>query len=286
MSHPANLIRSSSPLAGAAMVNGINDWLTALKSSWQGASAPPNPVEGQLWLDTGASAYGTRLRVRIDGLWRVLTSDIGPVVQDFDDEITDGFRRWSSGALNAPAAGNGSLIVAARANAVTQIAFVQSSAEADLISIRVSLNAEGTSWKPWRRVFTQRDIVGDVSMAGGVPGGAIIESGVLSSGEYVRLADGTQKCWGPMTLNRLDVATLGGTWVFPRPFANSIWRGSALLRLVSAAPAVSMLGTLRISASPTPTEMSLELVRIAGMTNFGAGDTATCHVKAVGRWVA
>ena len=283
MSHPANLIRSGPPLPGGTMVNTVNAWLTALKSSWQGSEAPPNPVEGQLWLDTGA-ASGARLRIRIDGLWRVLMSDTGAVVQDFDDEITDGTRRWGPGALNAPVSGYGTLIVAARENACSQLAFVQSSGESNLLWVRMSLNADGTSWRPWRRVFTQRDIVGAVSMSSGVPSGSIIESDVLSSGEYVRFANGTQQCWGTLTLTGVDTGTLGGTWAFPRPFVNSIWRGSALLRLAGTTPSVSMLGQPRISASPTPTEMSLELVRIAGMTNFAAGDSVTCHVQAIGRW--
>lgn len=283
MSHPANLIRSSSPLPGASLVNGLNDWLTALKSSWEGPEAPPNPANGQLWLDTGA-ASGARLRIRVDGAWRMLMSDTGAIVQDFDDEITDGTRRWSPGAMNAPVSGYGTLIVAARANACSQLAFVQSSGEGDLIWVRVSLNAAGTSWRPWRRVFTQRDIVGAVSMSSGVPSGAIIESDSLSSGEYVRFANGTQQCWGQVTLSRVDAGTLAGTWAFPRPFANSIWRGSALLRLASIAPSVSMLGPPRIGASPTPTEMGVEIRRIQGMTDFAVGDTVTIHAQAIGRW--
>ena len=59
-------------------------------------------------------------------------------------------------------------------------------------------------------VFKQSNILGTVSESGGVPTGAIIESGSNSNGEFVKYADGTMTCWVKGTL-----ATESG------PFASS-----------------------------------------------------------------
>jgi len=67
--------------------------------------------------------------------------------------------------------------------------------------------------------------VGTVSQSGGVPTGAIIESGSNANGEYVRFADGTQICTSPLlTGGNVDIAygpiasTGEITWTFPAPF--------------------------------------------------------------------
>jgi len=44
-----------------------------------------------------------------------------------------------------------------------------------------------------------RSLAGSVSQSGGVPTGDIIERGSNTNGEYFRLADGTQLCWGSFT---------------------------------------------------------------------------------------
>ena len=44
-------------------------------------------------------------------------------------------------------------------------------------------------------IFKQSNILGTVSESGGVPTGAIIESGSNSNGEFVRYADGTMICF-------------------------------------------------------------------------------------------
>src|SRR5690606_40412336 len=56
-------------------------------------------------------------------------------------------------------------------------------------------------------------IFGTVSESGGVPTGAIIESGSNANGDYVRWAGGVQECWTVMS---------GGSstrsWTFPASF--------------------------------------------------------------------
>lgn len=51
------------------------------------------------------------------------------------------------------------------------------------------------TWAAWRRVYTQRDVLGTVSQDSGVPTGALIERGSNANGSYTRWADGTQICW-------------------------------------------------------------------------------------------
>lgn len=73
------------------------------------------------------------------------------------------------------------------------------------------------------------DIVGTVSQDGGVPTGAIIESGSNANGFYTKFADGTMKCRQFVTAT-IPVTTAAGqffyspdiTWTFPVAFANAI----------------------------------------------------------------
>lgn len=71
-------------------------------------------------------------------------------------------------------------------------------------------------------------IVGTVSWAGGVPTGAIIESGSSANGQYTKLADGTMFCWLLMT--GLSIAMTSGygggiigtqNWAYPVGFAST-----------------------------------------------------------------
>ncbi len=60
--------------------------------------------------------------------------------------------------------------------------------------------------------YSKTNILGTVSQSGGVPTGAIIERGSNANGEYVRYADGTQRC------RFLQGGTGRVTWTFPAPF--------------------------------------------------------------------
>lgn len=68
-----------------------------------------------------------------------------------------------------------------------------------------------TSWLPWRLVYDQGTVLGTVSQSGGVPTGALIETGTNANGEYVRFADGTQMCWHVVDLDGLAPNTASGS---------------------------------------------------------------------------
>ena len=78
--------------------------------------------------------------------------------------------------------------------------------------------------------YAQNNILGTVSQSGGVPTGAIIESGSNANGEFVRYADGTQICWiGNLQGN--GSSAVGNTasdvrWDMPIAFANTAYSGS------------------------------------------------------------
>lgn len=58
------------------------------------------------------------------------------------------------------------------------------------------------------------NLLGGVAQAGGVPTGAVIESGSNANGSYLRLADGTQICWHQMT----SLSTAATLWSYPAAF--------------------------------------------------------------------
>ena len=65
--------------------------------------------------------------------------------------------------------------------------------------------------------YKKSNILGTVSESGGVPTGAIIERGSNSNGEYVRFADGTQKCW-EILIGGTNSSSGLASWTFPVSF--------------------------------------------------------------------
>ena len=62
-------------------------------------------------------------------------------------------------------------------------------------------------WRNWVIGYDRNNIIGTVSQSGGVPTGAIIESGSNANGRYTKLADGTLVC----SFYRDDGSGLGAT---------------------------------------------------------------------------
>ena len=82
---------------------------------------------------------------------------------------------------------------------------------------------DGSSWSPWQKVYHTGNILGTVSQSGGVPTGAIIESGSNANGAYTKYADGTMICIkNNLTLNRISPFRIGVTWTYPVTFFGSI----------------------------------------------------------------
>jgi hypothetical protein len=75
----------------------------------------------------------------------------------------------------------------------------------------------GTGTVAWSEVFHQNNIVGTVTQVLGVPTGAILQRGTNANGEFVRLADGTQICWGGGTTSASAELSL----LFPAAFIST-----------------------------------------------------------------
>lgn len=75
--------------------------------------------------------------------------------------------------------------------------------------------------------FHRGNILGTVSQSGGVPGGAVIQRGSNSNGQFVRFADGTQICWTnfgeylPHAFKRgeVEVSAPGAALAYPAAFS-------------------------------------------------------------------
>ena len=90
----------------------------------------------------------------------------------------------------------------------------------------LTIDAAGVASLLGKLVFSRGNVLGTVSQAGGVPTGAVVESGSGPNGSYTRWADGTQICTERKTVSITataagsvfrDVAAIGG-WTYPAPF--------------------------------------------------------------------
>ncbi|TMV07242.1 DUF2793 domain-containing protein [Ruegeria sediminis] len=122
------------------------------------------------------------------------------------------------------------------------------------------------------------NILGLVSESGGLPTGAVIESGSNSDGDYVRFADGTQICsvrLGPvsctMPQGSLFASDSALTWQFPVKFADG------------TVPAVSGTGgaAMRFLGADASTNVQVSC-RILSAVSDVAAHAPT--VIAIGRW--
>lgn len=65
--------------------------------------------------------------------------------------------------------------------------------------------------------YDRANIVGTVSQSGGIPTGAIVESGTNANGSYVKYADGTLICTSVTTYASIGITTAsGGIWFAPK----------------------------------------------------------------------
>lgn len=69
----------------------------------------------------------------------------------------------------------------------------------------------------WQEIFSQGNILGQVSQIGGAPTGALIERGSNANGQYDRWANGTQICWR----RRASGSAAPITWTFPAQFVDA-----------------------------------------------------------------
>lgn len=129
-----------------------------------------------------------------------------------------------------------------------------------------------------------RDIVGTVSQVGGIPTGAIVESGSNANGTYVRYADGTQICGGTTSAQTTDTVYSGTMYyngtvsegTFPAVF-------SVAPQVIANAVRSDGVGSGRITGSfvtSTSTTMTGGIRSVSHATGHGVSH----KYIAIGRW--
>lgn len=130
------------------------------------------------------------------------------------------------------------------------------------------------------KAFRRGNIRGTVSQSGGVPTGALVESGTNANGDYFRFADGTQICTGSVVVPSATQAVGNGfitqgadrqTWTFPSAF--------------SLAPSVvgNLTAVDAVFANITSSGTSSAQVVICALASR-ASVTQPVRLIAIGRW--
>ncbi|MGE8436843.1 MAG: phage tail protein [Pseudomonas palmensis] len=123
------------------------------------------------------------------------------------------------------------------------------------------------------------DIVGNVSQAGGVPSGAIIESSSNSNGGYTKYADGTLICWGFPVYPANSTANI--EYIFPAIFSST---PAVFAQARGTASGASSASYVTEAASPTATSCQVKTLIHTATTILALASNITIHVIAIGRW--
>lgn len=127
--------------------------------------------------------------------------------------------------------------------------------------------------------YSRGNILGSVAQSAGQPTGAVIERGATAEGEYLRLADGTQICWGGGAASLAITTALAGgvrsaemVLGFPVVFA-------AAPKVTAQCEALSALGVVLSGVTPG----AVTLCFTAASAQAAAERNAS--YIAVGRWI-
>lgn len=136
---------------------------------------------------------------------------------------------------------------------------------------------------PASAAFRRGNILGTVSQSGGVPTGAVVETGSNANGKYALFADGTQWCWNDIVVTDQAIANANGSYEF---FGD---RTMTFPKSFIAAPNVSVgrfsVDSNRtwgcVSGAPTTTTV---LVSGYSPLSLSAGSVVRISYVAIGRW--
>lgn len=278
MTRPTGLLPGP-PLGGTQMVGNLNDWLEALAGLFSDPTPPPFLVDQMLWQDTSVSP--PVLRQRRGSSWQPFGfggfNRNPPIIDtDWNAVEIEGLSTFTSGvAPNMPTAAQAWYCIQMRRAAGGK---VQLAWRLNVDDMRMR-RFDNTSWSSWTRFFGDHNLLGTVSQAGGVPTGAVIESGSNANGLWTKWADGTMICRTPTAGLVSGAASASGalfgtttavTWTYPQAFAAvPVVNGS-----FDAVPNISWL----IADSVTANTAAL---RGASSATFTSG---TMFAQATGRW--
>jgi hypothetical protein len=189
---------------------------------------------------------------------------------DCNDLTASGFYYFDTATANRPTfTTNGLIIHTARTDTIhTQLAISRAAGSLGRFAIRAKVPFDG--WSEWYEGYTQASILGTVSQSGGVPTGALIQSGSNANGSYTRFADGTQICTHTLSSS----ASTDVTWTFPAAFVTAS----------SVAPSIT-------PSAPSPQALSPSVSAYNGVSlDFSVYNSSDlpkaiyCRLNAIGRW--
>lgn len=205
-----------------------------------------------------------------------LGPDAGPILTDLDGDTPSGFFMAYGGAHGAAPTGEnpfpslngafGLIIGAASLGGAGEYIFQIAAQYANSAAPAMYRTKAGATWGPWQTLYSSGNVIGTVSQSGGVPTGAIIESGSNANGNYVRFADGTQIC----DLRDTSLDSGGKSWTFPAAFVS--------------APQVSVTCNQDLARFSTTTSGTATSVSFSVWNTAQARVVAGASLMAIGRW--
>ena len=127
-------------------------------------------------------------------------------------------------------------------------------------------------------------ILGTVAQSGGVPTGAIVETGSNANGRYMRWADGTQIVTKTISGSIAITDPLGALFQSPTSILSGSYPlafgGGAPVALVSTAGSIERYWPIAITAAAAGTGPAIRLVAPVSQASVAY----TLHLAAIGRW--
>jgi hypothetical protein len=140
------------------------------------------------------------------------------------------------------------------------------------------------------RSYRRGNVVGGVSMSGGLPNGALFETTTTIDGLILRTADGSQLCATHISAGYFSSGVLTTAWDFPGSFiSTAAVRPIAFLSTVNASNVASGLAANYIrqvqafKSAHTATSATFQVRPTGGLT-FSPGDSCFLVAFAFGRW--
>lgn len=222
------------------------------------------------------------------------TSPVSAPNDDLNYAVRNGWFDIAGATANSPLGGqNGVCCVSSRGSGrVHQTAYRIAGGSVPEFYSRVSYSADPLLWSPWTRGVQQQNLLGTVSLSGGVPSGAVFQYGSNANGNFLRFADGTQICWFEIPLGIVTQNGAGtysdpyrtnfANWTFPVAFSSSGLRvGLAAFAEVTDAQAARIL----LSASyGGKNSTQLNRVQVFRCNDNSTATVVWANAVVMGRW--
>ncbi|MFG5864174.1 hypothetical protein ACFW0B_23560, partial [Pseudomonas sp. CR1201] len=257
-------------------------------------TSPTDTTPGRLWRTNDLfkqanqldSSAGRVLVMGNSGVGPFGLGDVGYTLSDVDHLTFSGLGRVVSlGTPNAPTVGVGYGIGMPHAAGMTTLGgqlFLNYTTDSGnyvpFPRLFARSKSSAAAFGSWAEFYSDRNILGTVGQASGIPTGAIIERGSNANGAYVKFADGTLICTHTVTANTaIATAFLGGfrgagqLWAYPAGFV--------------AAPSFSAVPVSLNAISGVGTGVGINSATwVATAVDSQTAANITMSLLAIGRW--